>query len=118
MDFHVEIEPQAFEDLDSIADYIKRESSFLIAQRWFNAIVDSIDSLRVMPGRCPLAAESGEIGQEVRLLLHGKKNRRYKIYFAIEQEGSSTSVVRELHVRHWARRPLTFEELERLIGDE
>ncbi len=33
MAFQVEIAPQAFEDLDSIADYIKARSSFATAEK-------------------------------------------------------------------------------------
>ena len=39
MAFRVEVEPQAFEDLDSIAEYIKRKSSFTVAQKWFNGVI-------------------------------------------------------------------------------
>jgi plasmid stabilization system protein ParE len=46
MAFRVEIAPQAFEDLDSIADYIRERSSFAVAEKWFNGIIDDIASLR------------------------------------------------------------------------
>ena len=36
MAFSVEIAPQAFDDLDSISDYIQGDSSFAVAERWFN----------------------------------------------------------------------------------
>ena len=55
MAFRVEIEPQAFDDLDSIAEYIKIKSSFAVAERWFNSVLDDIDSLKDMPARCPIA---------------------------------------------------------------
>ena len=38
------------------------------------------------PQRCPLAEESQQLQAEVRLLLYGKRNRRYKIYFAIHKD--------------------------------
>ena len=58
MAFRVEIAPQAFEDLDGIADYLKEESSFAIAEKWFNGILDDIATLREMPARCSIAPES------------------------------------------------------------
>ena len=70
-----------------------------------------------MPGRCPLAPEAEELGDEVRLLLHGRKNRAYKIYFKIHQKTESSGSVQVFHVRHWARKPLTNEELEELMED-
>jgi len=104
MAFRVEIEPQAIEDLDSIANFIKQKSSFTVAERWFNEVMHDIASLKNMPARCPVAPEADGFGEEVRLLLHGRKHRTYKIYFAIHQETSSTGTVRVFHVRHWARK--------------
>ena len=91
MVFHVEIQPQAFEDLDSIAEYIKARSSFATAEKWFNGMMDGIASLKEIPERCTVAPESEELDREVRVLLHGRKNRTYKIYFSIERESSSSS---------------------------
>jgi hypothetical protein len=54
------------------------------------------------PQRCPLAEESRHFQAEVRLLLYGKRNRRYKIYFSIHKE---TKTIRVFHVWHWARKP-------------
>lgn len=42
MAFHVEISPRAFNDLDEIARYIKRQSSFEQAEAWFNGIFAAI----------------------------------------------------------------------------
>jgi hypothetical protein len=61
--------------------------------------------------------ESKELDQEVRVLLHGRKNRTYKIYFSIQPENSSSGLVSVFHVRHWARRPLTREEFEEVMED-
>ena len=83
MAFRVEITPQAFDDVDSIATYIKQQSSFGVAQKWFNGVMDAIGSLTHMPARCPVAPESADIGQEARMLIRGRKTRAYRIYFAI-----------------------------------
>jgi plasmid stabilization system protein ParE len=117
MAFRVEIEPQAFDDLNSISDYIKTSSSFGVAERWFNGVMDDIASLKEMPARCPVAPESEDLGQEVRILLHGRRKRTYKIYYAIDNETSSAGRVRVFHVRHWARKPLNEDELQELIDD-
>jgi plasmid stabilization system protein ParE len=111
MAFRVEISPQAFEDLDGISAYIRR-GSFESAQRWFNGILAAIRTLRDAPQRCPVAEESRQLEAEVRLLLYGKRNRRYKIYFAVHKE-----TVRVFHVRHWARRPADTDELDDLMED-
>jgi plasmid stabilization system protein ParE len=114
MAFRVELAPEALADLDAIAVYIQERGSFVNAERWFNGIVDAIRSLDELPTRCPVAAESQELQTEIRLLLHGKRHRQYKIYFAIHHDSGT---VRVFHVRHWARKPLTDQELNELIDD-
>jgi plasmid stabilization system protein ParE len=109
MAFRVEISPEALENLDEIAAHIQQHGSFESAQRWFNGIVISIRSLGEMPRRCPLAGESDDLQTEVRLLLYGTRNRRYKVYFAIHHE---SEVVRVFHIRHWARKPVETDGLE------
>jgi plasmid stabilization system protein ParE len=76
MAFRVEISPRAFDDLDEIARYIKQQGSFEQAEKWFNGIIAAIRTLEDLPHRCPVASESEELGQEVRLLLYGKRNRQ------------------------------------------
>jgi plasmid stabilization system protein ParE len=114
MAFRVEISPEAFRDLDLISDFIKEKSSPTVAEQWFNGIFAAIRSLSEMPMRCPIAEESTELETQVRLLLHGTRNRRYKIYFAIHDE---TKTVRIVHVRHWARKPVEADELADLMDE-
>jgi len=116
MAFHVEIAPRALEDLDEIADYIKRNASFEQSEEWFNGVFAAIAPLSQMPNRCPIAAESEELGQQVRLLLYGKRNRKYKIFYSVRHATSSSGTVQVFHVRHWARRALSSGELRELIG--
>jgi hypothetical protein len=89
-----------------------------MAERWFNGVIHEIASLSEMPARCPAAPESEDLGQEVRVLLHGRSKRLYKIYYAIDYETPSAGMVRVFHVRHWARKPLTNDELEELMDDD
>jgi len=77
----------------------------------------SIRSLEEMPGRCPIAEESEGLGQEVHCLLHGRRNRAYKIYFAIQLDTPTSGTVRVFHVRHRARRALTADELQDLMDE-
>lgn len=114
MAFCVEISPHAFEDLDSISAYIRHRGSLASAERWFNGIMAAIKTLRDAPQRCSLAEESQELQAEVRLLLYGRRSRRYKIYFAVHKE---TETIRVFHVRHWARKPADTGELDDLMDD-
>ncbi len=65
-----------------------------------------------------MAPEAEDLEDDVRLLLHGRKNRAYKIYFKIHQKTEPSGSVQVFHVRYWARKPLTNEELEELMDDE
>jgi len=94
MAFRVEISPRAFNNLDEIAEYIKQRGSFEQAQKWFNGIIAAIRTLEDLRHSCPVADESEELGQEVRLLLYGKRNRRYKVYYSVQQTTPSTGTVR------------------------
>ena len=111
MAFRVEIAPRAFEDLNQIAEYIKERGGFEQAQKWFNGAMDAITSLQEMPTKCPVAEESEDLGQEVRLLLNGRRNRRYKIYYSIH---GGTRTIRVFHVRHWAR-AVRADEMQELM---
>ena len=114
MAFRVEVSPEALANLDAIATHIRERGSFESAERWFNGILDAIRSLDELPSRCPLADESEDLQTEVRLLLYGKRNRRYKIYFAIHHESQT---VRVFHVRHWAMKPAEADELQDLMDE-
>ena len=116
MAFRVEISPRAFNDLDEIAEYIKQRGSFEQAQKWFNGIIAAIRTLEDLRHSCPVADESEELGQEVRLLLYGKRNRRYKVYYSVQETAPSTGTLRVFHVRHWARRSLDPDQLRKLMG--
>jgi plasmid stabilization system protein ParE len=116
MAFRVEIAPQAFDDLDRLAAYITAESSFAVAEKWFNEMMNAIASLGKLPARCPIAEESKELGREIRLFLHGRRNRTYKIYFAINTEKPGSGAVYVFHVRHWARRSVSSEDLRELLA--
>ena len=117
MAFRVEISPRAFADLDEIAGYIKQQGSFDQAEEWFNGIVAAIRTLEDLPNRCPVADESEDLEQEVHVLLYGKRNRRYRVYYSIQQRTRSTGSVRVFHVRHWARKSLSSDQLRGLQGE-
>ena len=115
MVFRVEIAPQAFHDLDQIAGYIEEREGFAQAEEWFNSIIDAIQTLQGVPSRCAIAEEFKDLGREVRLLLHGKRNRRYKIYYAIQADAARVHV---FHIRHWAQKALNPSQIQKLINED
>jgi plasmid stabilization system protein ParE len=117
MAFHVEISPRAFNDLDEIARYIKHRASFEQAEEWFNGMIAAIQTLEDLPRRCRVAHESQELGRQVHVLLCGKRNRQYKVYYSVRETTRSTGTVRVFHVRHWARKTPNTDQLRELMRD-
>jgi plasmid stabilization system protein ParE len=106
MTFRVEILPEALANLDEITTYIAGDSSREQAERWLNSILAEIATLAEMPGRCALAPEAKVLGRPVRVLLHGPRNRAFRIYFEMD---SGSETVRVLHIRRGARGPWSGE---------
>lgn len=68
------------------------------AIRWYNRLLEVINSLQRLPERCPPAPESRNFKTEIRQILHGRRQHKYRILFDI-----TNNEVRVLHVRHGAR---------------
>ncbi len=118
MGFNVEISPRALRDLDELAAELKeRSQSYTVARKWFLAVVDAIDSLAEMPERCPVVTEGQDEIECVRVLLHGKRNRRYKIYYCVRKLSPSSGTVSVFHVRHWARKGPREHQLQELMDE-
>jgi plasmid stabilization system protein ParE len=100
MDFRVELTDQAKSDIAAIHAWLVAQEAGDAGARWFAALRQAIDSLRALPVRCPVAAESREASVEVRQLLYGRRPHVYRILFSIEKD-----VVNVLHIRHGRRRP-------------
>ena len=114
MVFRVEIAPCALADLDDISTYIQQHESFEQSEKWFNDMIDAMTSLKEAPSRCPIADASQLLGQEIRFLLHGKRNHAYKIYFSIDHKSRT---VRIFHIRHWAMKALRRDALRALMAE-
>jgi len=68
------------------------------ADRWFNGIYDTIESLEIFPERYPRTPESKFFNREIREILHGRRQRKYRILLTLGE-----NEVHILHVRHGAR---------------
>lgn len=73
---------------DEIAEYIKCNGSFRQAEEWFNGIVEAIRTLGDMPGRCPVADESEDLGQEVRVCCMGGATASIRSTFQLSATGA------------------------------
>jgi plasmid stabilization system protein ParE len=107
MTFQVIIQPRAERDIrNHVAWIIGQSNSPATALRWARALRNKIDTLKTTPLRCPVDPDSDAYGEEVRVLLHGKRQKVYRILYVIR--GDAVHVVA---VRHAAQRSLS-EELE------
>lgn len=105
MTYRVITQPRAEQDIREAARWIRDQSKTpATALRWVRGIRSTIASLSSNPKRCPIDPDSDAYGEEVRVLIHGKRPGRYRVLFAVR--GNTVHV---LSVRHAARRSLAEE---------
>jgi plasmid stabilization system protein ParE len=108
MTYLVIIQPQAERAIQNQARWLVEQSnSATIALKWVRSIRKKIDTLKSTPLRCPVDADSKAYGEEVRLLLHGKRHKQFRILFIVRGE-----VVYIVAIRHAAQRSITEELAE------
>lgn len=105
MTYRVIVEPRAVRDLWAAAEWIAKQSkSPATALRWVRGIRAKIETLRRTPLRCPVDPDSTAYGQEVRVLLNGKRRGTYRVLFTVRD-----NAVHVLTVRHAVRQRLSDE---------
>lgn len=112
--YHVIIQPRAERDIWAAAQWIEDQANSPVkALRWARGIRAKIETLRANPKRCPVDSDSDAFGEEVRMLLYGKRHGKYRILFAIRADS-----VRVLTVRHSAQQSLSESLGPGQVGDE
>ena len=100
MNFDIVVAPPAVVEIAEAAQFITERGYPQTADRWIDAIYETIASLRSSPHRCPLAREDEVFTEELRQLIY----KSHRIIFTIRGQ-----TVHVLHVRHAAmdnfRRP-------------
>jgi plasmid stabilization system protein ParE len=76
--------------------------------KWFNGVERAVLSLGQHPKRCPVAPESIDPDNPIRVLSYGRKPHVYRIFFTVDDQ---RNVVRVVHVRRGARRGPIPDEL-------
>jgi plasmid stabilization system protein ParE len=108
MTYQVVIEPRAERDIRTAAlGMLGRSGSRATALRWARGLRAKIATLKTVPGRCPIDPDSEVYGEEVRVLLYGKRRGVYRVLFAIRGDA-----VHVLTARHAAQRSLAEEMAE------
>lgn len=105
MTYRVILLPRAERDIRAAAQWLEDQSrSPAKVLRWVRGLREKIDTLKTHPERCPVDPDSDAYGEDVRVLLHGKRHGRYRVHFAIRGD-----TVLVFTVRHSARRSLAEE---------
>jgi len=95
--WQVIIEQPAQQDIAAAHQWIAERDADA-ADRWFDALYQTIGSLELFPERCPLAPEARFFETEIRELFHGRRQHKYRILFSVR--GMNVHI---LHIRHGAR---------------
>jgi plasmid stabilization system protein ParE len=69
------------------------------AQNWYQGLVKTIASLQEMPRRCAIAPENEFFSQEIRQLLYGRGQSKYRILFTVLDD-QTIPTVRILYIRN------------------
>ena len=106
MNYQVHLTRKAEHDIDSVLNWFREHQTEVAANRWFANLMKKIDAFESLPTRCGIAAESNELGVELRELLFGRRPAVYRIVYLIDG-----AVVHILRIRHSPRDNLKAEEL-------
>jgi plasmid stabilization system protein ParE len=100
MRFRIEITDRARDDADAAYDGMAANISEAHAQKWYQGLFEDIETLARLASRCPIAAESKKYDLQIRELIHGKTQHKYKywILFVINDD-----LVSILSVHHSSR---------------
>ena len=97
MEYRVDISPEALAQAIEARDWIA-DSSPDRAAKWLDKLLESIESLKTFPLRCPSAPDRDAYGEDVRVLLYGKRRGIYRVLFTVQDD-----LIVVVAIRHGAR---------------
>lgn len=106
MTFRVVLTDKAEADVEAVLKWFRDNQAIAAGGRWFAQLMAKLDSLEAHPDRCARAAESDDIGLEIREILLGRRQYKYRLVFTIR--GKTVSILR---VWHSSRDSITRDEL-------
>jgi toxin ParE1/3/4 len=96
--YSVEITDAALADAEEYVHFIRKQShDEMAAVNWWNGLLDAVDSLESLPGRCPRIPEGKHFAGKLHHLIHAS----HRIIFEIEP-----GRVTVLRIYHGARKRL------------
>jgi plasmid stabilization system protein ParE len=106
VNYRVRLTEKAEQDVDGVLEWFRDQAAMSAGGKWFAQLMATIDTLETMPERCGLAAESEDIGLDIREILVGKRHGIYRVLFQVQ--GRTVYVLR---VWHGARDAVTRDDL-------
>ena len=100
MKYRIIVTARAMRDADAAGAWIATQSQER-AERWYRGLFEEIESLKLLPLRCPIVAERDKFPEEAREMLYGKRSHMYRVVFAIR--GDAVAILR---VHHASQRDL------------
>ena len=108
MAYRVEIARNAEAELEELYLWVVARAPQQ-GSKWFNGLERAVLSLDQHPKRCPLAPESIDSDQPVRVLSYGRKPHVYRVFFTVDDDAR---LVRVVHIRRGARLRPNADELK------
>ncbi len=93
--YSVRLTERAEADVVSVLEWFAEQEALAAGGKWFQQLMATIDTLETMPTRCPVAAESAELGVEIRERLLGRRAGTYRLLFQID--GGTVYILRVWH---------------------
>ncbi len=106
MQYRVLLTDKAEADVESVLEWFSDQQATDAGGRWFAQLMARLKTLELHPEGCSLAAESEDLGEEVRELLLGRRPYKYRLLFRIK--GRTVEILR---VWHSSRDAITRQEL-------
>jgi plasmid stabilization system protein ParE len=104
--YRVLLTERAEADVEAVLRWFRDQRATEAGGRWFAQLMAKLDTLVFHPDRCALAAESEDVGEEIRELLLGRHRYKYRILFKIS--GDTVAIMR---VWHSSRDTISHEDL-------
>jgi len=106
--YEIEVSEPAEMEIEAAWSYLLLRSSDA-AVKLSDGLQRAIDSLSLMPSRCPYAPENGMLDRPIRQLLYRNAGMTYRILFiVIEATEDNPGLVRITRVRHGGQQQLGF----------
>ena len=108
MTYDLEFTSEAKQDIDRIsAWYLSESKSIEVANRWYDGMLNALESLKEFPESFSLAGETDEFPYDLRQLLYGSgRHKTHRALFRIVE-----NTVEVLSIRHLSQRDVAPDDV-------